>query len=193
MWYNLKVAKYNLKYTPLNPIEKEYPSCDAKGNILKKVAGKFEKGHYINEATGEQHDTAFKLVNGKASTGFKGRISEMTNIKEIPINEASDIIVEKEFLAENQELYDDLVEKNKAIASTGYFGTGFKAYKVYFTPSPLYKGFIDMKAGTTQRSELISELVGGLTDMKKLSEKLAEVELTIQKVTQIKMEDMIQL
>jgi len=48
VFFSLKIGIWNLKYTGLNPIEKEYENCDTNGNILKKVSGKFEKGYYLN-------------------------------------------------------------------------------------------------------------------------------------------------
>jgi len=64
VWYNLKIGNWNLKYTPLNPIEKEYPICDEKGNILEKINGKFEKGHYLNQNK-EKVNITFRLINNK--------------------------------------------------------------------------------------------------------------------------------
>lgn len=193
-FYKLNIGnKWNIKYTPLNPIEKEYPYCDANGNILKKISGKFEKGYFINEATNEKHEKAYKLVNGKASEGFKGRIKEVGKYIEVDKEEVSDLLIEKEFLGEDNKMYNDLMESGKAIKLGGYFGNGFKVYKVYITPNPLYKGFLDIRCGTTNKSELMRDIIGEMEETNRLSDKLKEVELEISKVNQAKVEDLIDL
>ena len=48
-----------------------------------------------------------------------------------------------------------------------------------------------MKCGTTQKSEIITDIIGEVTESNRLKEKLAEVELTIQKINPPKMEDLI--
>ena len=191
VWFNISIGKHRAKYVPLNPQENDYPYCDENGNILTKVSGKFEKG-YFEDDKGNKHEKSFRLINGKASAGFTGRIKEL-NIKETPIEEAEDLLIEKEFLIECETLYDELIEKNKAYLSAGYFGNGYKAYKLVITPSKLYKGFCNMKAGTTQKSEIIKEVVSELEETKKLKQRLADVELTIQKVQKVNVEDLIKI
>ena len=178
VWFNISIGKHRAKYVPLNPQENDYPYCDENGNILTKVSGKFEKG-YFEDDKGNKHEKSFRLINGKASAGFTGRIKEL-NIKETPIEEAEDLLIEKEFLIECETLYDELIEKNKA-------------YKLVITPSKLYKGFCNMKAGTTQKSEIIKEVVSELEETKKLKQRLADVELTIQKVQKVNVEDLIKI
>lgn len=192
-WYNLKIGKHNLKYIPLNPIEKEYPYCDSEGNILNKVSGKFEKGHFVNEKTGETHEKAFKLINGKASAGFTGRIKEVENPLYVDIEEVGDILKteSKEFLVESESLYNELIQNGKALKFGGWFGNGYSVYRVYVYPSPLYKGFCEMIGTKGQKSEIIKEVVGDLEETKRLKDKLAEVELTIQKVNKAKVEDLL--
>ena len=86
VWTTLKLGNYNLKMTSLNPIEKEYPSCDKDGKLLKKISGKFEKGYFINEDTGEKHDTAFKLINNKPYAKLS-KTKEISVFKEVDLNE----------------------------------------------------------------------------------------------------------
>jgi len=193
VWFSIKIGdKYEAKYTPLNPIKKEYESCDKEGNILKKVSGKFEKGHFINEKTGEIHDKAFKLIKGKASSGFTGKIAKL-DVKEVKPSEVEDLLIEKEFLVDCPKLYDELIKENKSFISAGWFGNGYKAYKVYIEASKLYKGYCNMKCGTTSKSEIITDVIGELTESNRLKEKLAEVELTIQSVNKVNVEDLIQI
>jgi len=175
----------------LSPEEKEYPSCDSEGNILKRVSGKFEKGYFINEETGEKHDKAFKLINGKASEGFKGRIKEVENPIYVEKGESEDLLIEKEFLLDCPRLYEHLQKENKELIFGGYFGNGYKAYKVYVVPSELYKGFCIMKGGRGQKSTIMKGIVGDLSEMNELKSKLASVELTIQKVNKAKVEDLL--
>lgn len=191
VWFNLKLGNREIKYTPLNPKIQEHEDCDENGNILKRVSGTFTKGHFINEETGEQHDKAFKLINGKASKGFTGKIKEVPNPIYVEKAESEDLLSEKEFLVENDSLFNELTEKNQAVKFNGWFGNGYKAYKVYVIPSELYKGFCIMKCGRGLKSEIIGEIVGNLKDYRALKEKLAEVELTIQKVNETKVDELI--
>jgi len=185
-FYKLNIGnKWNIRYTPLNPIEKEYPYCDGEGKILEKVSGKFEKGYFVNKATGEKHEKAYKLVNGKASEGFKGRIKEIGKYVEVNKEEVSDLLIEKEFLGENIEMYEDLIKSGKAIKFSAFFGNGYKGYRVYITPNPLYRGFLDIRCGTTNKSELMRDIIGEMEEHQRLSDKLKEVELEISKVNQL--------
>ena len=190
VWFNIQLGKYKAKYTALNPIEERYPYCDEKGNVLTRVSGKYDRG-YFTDKDGNRHEKAFRLINGKATAEFKGRIKEVGKYVEVNREQAEDILTEKEFLIESEQLYSDLTEKNKAVLFGGWFGNGYKAYKCYVVPSELYKGFCIMKVGRTQKSEIITALVGDLTETKKLQEKLAEIELTIQGVNRAKPEDLI--
>ena len=191
VWYNLTIGEFVGKYTALNPIVEEHESCDEDGNILKKVSGKFEKGYFINEKTEEKHDKAFKLVKGKASSGFKGRIKEVENPIYVEGGESEDLLVEKEFLLDCPKLSEKLNAENKEIVFGGWFGNGFKAYKVYVTPSKLYKGFCIMKGGRGQKSQVLGGLISGVADMNDLKSKLESVELTIQKVNKLQVADLI--
>lgn len=190
VWFNIEFSKWgNLKYTPLNPIEVEYPPCDANGNILKKVSGKFDKGYFINEATGEKLEKAYKLVNGKASDGFKGRIKEVNKFAEVEMEEVSNLLIEKEFIAVNQKMYDELIQSGKAIKFRGFFGNGFKSYKCYISPNPLYKGFLDIRVGTTDKSEILKEVVRDLDETNRLQDRLKEIDLGISKVNKMDIND----
>jgi len=191
VWYNLTIGNFVGKYTALNPIIEEYENCDENGNILKRVSGKFEKGYFINEETDERHDKAFKLVKGKANSGFKGRIKEVENPIYVEGGESEDLLVEKEFLLDCPKLFEKLTAENKEVVFGGWFGNGFKAYKVYVSPSKLYKGFCIMRGGRGQKSDILGGLIGGVTEMNELKDKLASVELTIQKVNTAKVEDLL--
>lgn len=193
VWFDLKVGSWKLKYTPLAIPENEFQDCDEKGNILKRVSGKFERGHFVNEKTGETLDKSFKLINGKATAEFKGRVKEVEKFVEIPRDEAEDVIIEKEFLVESDELYNTLSEKGKAIKFGGWYGTGYKAYKCYLTPSRLFKGFLIMSCGRGQKTDVIKDIVGELNDIKSKKQKLAEIEATIQRVDRAKVEDLIEV
>jgi hypothetical protein len=193
VWYNLTLGKYKTKYTPLSVEENEYESCDENGNVLKRVSGSYTKGYYIDEKTGTKHDKAFKLVNGKATDEFKGRIKEVESYSEIPSEEFEDILTEKTFLVECESLFNDLKEKGKCAKFGGWFGTGYKAYRVYVSPSQLYKGFLIMKAGRGQVSELIGDLVGDLEEIKEKKKIMDSITATSQKVNKAKVEEMIRI
>ena len=193
MWNNITIGKFKVKYTALDIKEKSYPYCDENGNVLKKVSGKFERGHYINETNGEKVDKAFKLINGKASSGFVGRIKNIENPIEISRDEVEDLLIEKEYLAENQELYNELESKDKAYKFGGWFGNGYKAYRVYIYPSKLYKGFLIMACGRGQKSEVIKELVSELEESESMKKKIADFEKEMSNVNKVKVEELIQI
>jgi len=188
IWFDLTLGHKKVKYTPLNPQIEEYKDCDDKGNVLKRVSGSFTKGHFVNEETGETHEKSFKLINGKASSGFTGKIKEINPIY-VEMEQAEDLLSEKEFLVESDSLFDELTEKNQAITGKGWFGNGYRVYRIYITPSKLYKGFCIMKCGRGLKSEIIGGIVGGLKEHRALKDKLKEVELTIKKVNQVKLDD----
>lgn len=189
VWYNLDLGNKKIKYTPLSPKIKDYPSCDEQGNILKRVSGKFEKGHFINEETGETHEKAFKLINGKASAGWTGRIKEVGNPTYCDIAQAEDLLTEKEFLVESDNLFNELTEKNQAVTFKGWFGNGYKIYRVFITPSKLYKGYCVMSCGRGVKSEIIQEIVGDLKEYRELQAELKKVEVTIQEVNKASLDD----
>ena len=186
VWTNLKVKNFNLKITALNPIEKEYPYCDKDGNLLRKVSGSFSKGHFINDATGEQHDTALRLINGKAF-GKLPKTKEIKEPKEVEKAEVSDLLVEKKYLVECDGLLTELKENGKALKFGYSNGNGYKAYKGYLYPSELYKDYLIMDLGTTQ----ISEVIRDIDEIKAQTKKLKSVELTIQGLNRAKVEDLI--
>jgi len=193
MWNNIQIGKFKVKYTSLEVPEKKYPYCDENGNVLKKVSGKFEKGHYLNEANGEKVDKAFKLINGKASSGFVGRIKNIENPIEISRDEVEDLLIEKEYLVENEELYKELESKNKAYKFGGWFGNGYKAYRVYVYPSKLYKGFCIMACGRGQKSEVIKGLIEELNEDNSMKQKIADFEKELTNVNKVKVEELIQI
>ena len=190
-WNKLKIGKFDVKYTSLEVKGKVYPYCDEEGKVLKKVSGKFEKGYFLNEENGEKIDKAFKLINGKASKGFSGRIKEVDKPLEVDKEEVEDLIIEKEYLVENKELFDELENKGKAFKFGGWFGNGYKAYRVYVYPSKLYKGFCLMACGRGQKSEIMKELIADLKEDERLKSQVEEFEKSMNKVNKVKVEELI--
>ena len=189
VWFDLNLKNKKIKYTPLNPEIKEYPNCDSEGNILKRISGTSTKGHFINEETGETHEKAFKLINGKASSGWSGRIKDVENPVYCEKALAEDLLTEKEYLVESDSLFNELTEKTQAVSFKGWFGNGYKVYRVYIIPSELYKGYCIMKCGRGVKSEIIKQIVGNLADYRELQKELAKVELTIQEVNKASLDD----
>jgi hypothetical protein len=192
VWNNITIGKYKVKYTSLAVPEKEYPYCDEGGNVLKRISGSFEKGFYEDE-NGNKHDKAYKLINGKVSKGFTGRIKEVDNPIEIARDEIEDLLIEKEFLAENQELYEELIAKDKAYKFGGWFGNGYKAYRVVVYPSKLYKGFLIMACGRGQKSEIIKDLVNDLDEANANKKRIEDFEKSLENVNKVNVEDLIQI
>ena|SRR3989304_1273340 len=187
VWYNLKVGSWALKLTPLNPIEKEYPYCDKDGNALKKVSGKFEKGHFENDK-GEVFDTAFRLIKDKPCAKLD-KTKEVVKFLEFDKSEVADLLIEKQYLVEGDSLLRELNDSGKALKFAYTSGNGFKVYKAYLYPSEVYNGYMIMALGTTQISEIIRDIV----DDKTKASKLKAIEMTISGVDKAKVEDLIEI
>jgi len=186
VWYNLKVGTFGLKYTPLNAVDKEYPYCDKDGNILKKVAGKFEKGYFINEATGEKNNEAFRLINNKPYAKLQ-KTKEVNNYKEVEIKEVEDLLTESVYLVECDNLLNELNESGMALKFGFTNGNGYKVSKAYVYPSKIYKGYLFMSLGRTQISELIGEIDSIKNDIKKAK----QITATIQGINRASVEELI--
>jgi len=195
-WYNLTIThngkRYATKYFRLTSEKKEYPYCDADGNILERVSGKVERGHFINPQTKQTHEKAFRLINGKPTEGFKGRIKEVERTKEIPRNEV-DIVIEKQFLIDNEELYNYLKESGKAIVFGGWWGNGYSAEKCYIYASDLFPNFCEMVTGISSKLETGRTAILQATEIKRLKEKLQGIDITLQKVNKANAEELIAL
>jgi len=188
VWKNLKVGSYNLKITALNPIEKDYPYCDKDANLLRKVSGTFTKGHFINDATGEQHDTALRLINNKP-LGKLPMTKEVKEPKEVSADEVEDLLIEKQYLVECDILLQALKEKGKAYKFGYSNGNGYKGFKAYLYPSKVYKEYLIMACGTTQ----ISEVIKDIDEIKSKSKKLQSITLALQGINQAKVEDLLEI
>jgi len=187
VWYNLKIGVWNLRYTPLNPIEKEYPFCDEQGNILEKVSGKFEKGHYLNENK-EKVSVAFRLINNKPYSKLL-KTKEVNVYKEVELNEVEDLLQERVYLVESDALLNELTASGKALKFGFTNGNGFKVYKAYLHPSKIYKGYLFMSLGTTQISDLITEI----DEVKAEKQKLVDITISLTGINRAKVEDLIEL
>lgn len=187
VWYNLKIGSWTLKYCALNPIEKEYPYCDSEGKELKKVSGKFEKGFFVNE-TGQKCDSAFRLINNKPYAKLS-KTKEVNNYKEVGVGEVEDLLQERVYLVESDLLLNELQETGKALKFGFTNGNGFKVYKAYIYPSKIYKGYLFMSLGTTQISELITEI----DEVKSQQKKAQQVMIQIQGVNRASVEELIQI
>jgi len=188
VWYNLKIGSWNIKYTALKPEENEYPYCDSNKNILKKIAGKFEKGYFINEATQEKFDSAFRLINNNAYAKLQ-KTKEVLNYKEVDVEEVEDLLVEKQYLIECDSLLRELNASGKALKFGFTNGNGFKVYKAYISPSKIYKGYLFMLLGTTQ----ISSIITSIDEVKSQKAKLKDIEVSISGINRAKVEDLLQI
>ena len=187
VWYNLKVGIWNLKITPLSPIKKEYENVDKNGEPLIRVSGKFERGHYLNEVSGEKHDRAFKLIIGSPRDKIS-KTKEVNVYKEVDLKEVEDILEEKRYLVESETLLKELDTTKKALKFGYASGNGYKVYKAYLYPSKIYDGFLMLVLGTTQ----VSELVSGIMENQDAKQK-AKIEISISGVDKAQVEDLIEL
>jgi hypothetical protein len=188
VWYNLQIGNWKLKYTALNPIEKDYPYCDKDKNILTKVSGKFEKGYFINEKTQEKSESSFRLINNTAYAKLN-KTKEVANYKEVEVEEVSDLLTERQYLVECDSLLKELNDSGKALKFGFTNGNGFKVYKAYLYPSKIYSGYLFMALGTTQISEIIKEI----DEVKNQKAKLNQIEISISGINRAKVEDLLQL
>jgi len=188
VWYNLQVGTFNIKYTPLKPREVEFPYCDENGNALKRVVEGKGKVYFLNEETNEKRDFAFKWINEKVVSKLQ-KTKQVNKYKEVEKQEVSDLIVEKEYIAECDNLLNELEETDKALKFGFTFGNGFKVYKAYIHTNPLYKGFLFMSVGTTQKSEIIQDIVEQTSQRKKIQ----QTEMCIKGIERAKVEDLIEI
>lgn len=190
VWYKLKIGYFDVRYTPIKTITKEYETCDSEGNILTRVSGSYTKGHYVNEKTNETFEKTFKLINGKVRDKFsKTKEVSDNQYKEVDLKEIDDLIIDKEYLCVCDPLYNDLISSGKALKFGFTSGNGFKVYYAYLKPSEFYKGFLIMSLGLGRKSDVITELVSGLKEQKKVK----EIETIVQGVDKAKVEDLIQI
>ena len=186
VWYNLRVGTFYLKYTPLKPITKEYPYYDSEGNILKRIVEGRGKAFFVNENTGVKNETAFRLINNKPYAKLS-KTKETDNYLEVDNKEIDDLIVEKQYLIDCDLLLKELKESNKSLKFGFTFGNGFKVYKAYIHTNKMYKDFLFMSVGTTQKSEVIKELMSE----QKQKKKLQQIDISIQGIDRAKVEDLI--
>ena len=184
VWYNLKIGKGHLKMTPLNPLKVEYANVDKDGNPLTRVKGTFERGHFVNETTGETTPTAYKLIKGIAM-GKIAKTKEVGLYREVDLKEIDDILEEKRYLVESEYWLDELSQSGKALKFGFASGNGYKVYKGYLYPSQVYNGFLMLKLGTTQ----ISEIVGEVEQQKEKT----KISVSIDGIDRAKVEDLIEI
>jgi len=197
MYFKLKLGEWDLRITPLEADEPKYPACDDKKNVLKWIAGKLQKGYFINEKTGQRFDKACKLVNGKVVTEFKSRMLEQKKYFEVADAEADDLIVKHTYLVEPSEIADKLysyLSKNKKSLKFGYnAGKGWKGFRTYMFCSRLFKGCLEMTCGNGQKSQLIKAKIADAETEKAAKEALKNINLNISNVNSVAVEDLIAL
>lgn len=189
MWYKLKIGTWNVRYTSLMPVKKDYPYCDDKGNILTKVTGKIEKGYFLDNE-GNKHFNSFRLINNKPYAKLqKTKEIQKGKYRELDLKEYEDLVIEKEYLVFCEDLHEELITTEKCLKFGFTNGNGFKVYRAYIYPSKLYKGFLFMILGTTQKSEIISSKIQEI----KQQDKAKEIDLTIQGINRASVDDLIQI
>lgn len=182
-WNDLKIGNWNVRITPITDEKEKYPRCDADGNEVKYIPGTLQKGTYINEASGETLETAFYLIDGKASAGFeKTKEIGEGEYKEVELAEAEDLKGSHLYLVEGDALLQNLNDTGKAI-KFWYSNGKTSQYLAYLCPSELYKGFMFMKLGTTVISKKIESVIEG----KEQAAKLKEISLTVQGIEKTKL------
>lgn len=188
VWHDLRVGSWHCRITPLNPLEQEFEDVNEEGVKLKKIAGNYTKGYFIDEATGQRYDKAYKKINGKVVDKLS-KTQETSNYREVERAEADDLIVEHEYLVENDELLQELRDSGKALKFAYCNGNGYKVYMAYIVTSDLYAGLLFMKCGRTFKHTLITQI----SEVREQEKKLKEIELTTKRVDKAKVEDLISI
>ena len=186
VWYNLKIGNWLAKYTPINPKKEQFEDCDKDGNVLTRVSGSYTKGHFL-DTKGNQIDTAFKLIKGNPRAKFS-KMKEVSVFKEVNLSECDDLIIEKQYLVECDGLLEELKTTNKVLKFGFTAGNGYKLYFAYLKPSK-YDGFLEMVCGTTNKNEVILDLIAGIQAKKKVKQITASIE----GVERAKVEDLLEL
>ena len=186
VWYNLKIGNWTARITPINPKKEQFSDCDKDGNILNRVSGTYTKGHYEDDK-GQKHETAFKLIKGNPRAKFT-KTKEVNVFKEVDLKECDDLIIERQYLIECDGLLDDLKASGKALKFGYTSGNGYKIYYAYIKPSN-YDGFLEMYLGTTNKHEVILEIIDGI----KATNKVKQITATLEGVERAKVEDLIEL
>jgi hypothetical protein len=172
VFYNLRVGSFSLKYSPFKDKKNEFPYCDKDAHILKRVSGHLEKGYFINEQTGERHDRAYLLINGKAFEKFL-RTKETDKYREVENNEIFDLANPKMYYVESDKLLTELQNSGKALKFIISFG-GQQSYLAYVFVNPLYNCLM-MYIGNAKVSEQMLQF----QENQKNLEKIKELTLTI--------------
>ena len=182
-WTDLKIGNRTVKITPISDEKEAYPRCDKDGNLLRYIPGTLQRGTFINDATGEQSNEAFYLIDGKVSAGFeKTKEIGEGEYKEVDLAEAEDLKGNHLYLVEGDSLLESLNDTGKAI-KFWYSNGRTSQYLAYLYPSRLYKGFMFMKLGTTQ----ISKMIAGVMEGKEQEQKLKDIMLVVQGVQKTKL------
>jgi hypothetical protein len=107
----------------------------------------------------------------------------------VDVSEVEDLLTERQYLVESDELLRELNDSGKAIKFGFTNGNGFKVYKGYIYPSKIYKGYLFMSLGTTQISEIIREI----DEVKSKKAKMEQIEIGISGVNRASVSDLIQI
>ena len=195
VWYNLTVEGIAVKYakTKKEKINK-WQICDESGDTeIEYVKGSLQPGYYVKKSTGEKVLKVHRMVNGKISAGFTGRIKDVSKVLHVPVEEAEDLEIDHKYVIDSQELYDKLKNSNQALKFLGWFGNGFTVYKCYIFPSKVYEGFCVMIAGEQSTSENISSVIEERIAEKEMQKRLSKVKVAAGKVNNLDPEELLAL
>lgn len=187
VFYSLRVGNFFVKYTPLKSREIDFPLCDKDGKPLKRVVEGKGTAYFIDD-NGNKSESSFRLINGKPMAKLS-RTTEVSTYKEVGNEEVEDLLTEKCYYVDCDLLLQELQDSNRALKFGFTFGNGFKVYKAYIHTSKLYPNCLFMSCGTTQKSEVLSEIA----EIKKQSKKAQQIDLTISGIERAKVEDLIQI
>jgi hypothetical protein len=153
-------------------------------NTYQKVMNM--KAYYINETTGEIHQTAQRKVGDETVEKFKGRTKNIPEgeYKETEIYEKDRYTREIRGEMLSPELYEMLKNKKKAVKFLMNFGTGWNEERVYVYPAfdeEMPNVLIMGKVGNTKLKDKIIQDLEELKEYEKLKEMIEATQIQVAK------------
>jgi len=187
VFYSINVGNYNIKYSPFNSNDEQYPICDKDGEVLDYVKGTRTNGYYVKPNTEEKVTKTFMLVNGKPKEKFE-RTKQTNHFKIVEETESEDLVNPKQYLCECNELLEELKASGKALKFGISFGGKSKPYYAIISVNKLYNR-LEMWISKGKKSEQYQEYLQTLDDQKAIQ----EITLSIDGIDKVKIEELIEL
>lgn len=185
--HKLRISSWNMTITNLSKKEEKYLTVDKDNKELEYVAGKVERGYFVDPETREVIPKVYKRINGKPADKLK-RTEETDRYKEIESSEVDDWQEESCYCVEN--VPTDLMNKlqsGKAIKIIYTSGNGYSSYYAFIRINPFNKN-VEMVLSTINKTQAFNEIKEGR------NAKLRMKEITVQEgVSRASAEEILEL